>query len=80
MSKLFLGSLNKNRLAVFRKLRSFRDMGALGGGTALTLQIGHRASFDFDIFTREKLHDFLWKEAKRVFGATSEKLLILRIS
>ncbi|MCX6791650.1 MAG: nucleotidyl transferase AbiEii/AbiGii toxin family protein [Candidatus Gottesmanbacteria bacterium] len=75
MSKLFLGSLNKNRLAVFRKLRSFRDMGVLGGGTALALQIGHRASFDFDIFTREKLHNLLWKEAKRVFGETSEKIL-----
>jgi hypothetical protein len=75
MSKLFLGSLNKNRLTVFHKLQSFKDMGVLGGGTALALQIGHRASFDFDIFTNEKLSDRLWKEAKGVFGATSEKTL-----
>lgn len=47
----------------------------LGGGTALALQIGHRASFDFDIFTREKLNNHLWKEAKQVFGETSEKTL-----
>lgn len=67
--------MNKNLLAVFRKLRSFRDMGVLGGGTALALQIGHRASFDFDVFTRGKLHDRLWKEAKHVFGETSEKTL-----
>lgn len=50
-------------------------MGVLGGGTALALQIGHRKSFDFDIFTWEKLPDRLWKEAKRVFGETSEKVL-----
>ena len=75
MSKLFLESLNKDRLAVFHKLRSFREMRVLGGGTALALQIGHRASFDFDIFTREKLNNRLWKEAKHVFGETSEKTL-----
>lgn len=74
MSKLFLESLDKNRSVVFEKLRFFRNMGILGGGTALALQIGHRISFDFDIFTHRKLNDNLWKKAKQVFGEKSEKL------
>lgn len=75
MSKLFLESLDKNRLNVFEKLKSFRNTGFLGGGTALALQIGHRVSFDFDIFTYQKPDAGLWKKAKQVFGEKSEKLL-----
>lgn len=75
MSKLFLESLDKNRSVIFEKLRFFKSMGILGGGTALALQIGHRVSFDFDIFTHQKLNDDLWKEVKQVFGEKSEKLL-----
>ena len=75
MLKLILESLNKNQLLVFKKLSAFKDFGALGGGTALYLQIGHRVSYDFDIFTHEKLKSSLWKKAKEVFGKNSEKLL-----
>jgi len=75
MLKLILESLNKNQLLVFKKLSAFKDFGALGGGTALSLQIGHRVSYDFDIFTHEKLKSSLWKKAKEVFGKNSEKLL-----
>ena len=75
MSKLILESLAENRLRVFRKLQSFRDIGILGGGTALALQIGHRTSFDFDIFTHNKLNNTLWKKAKQVFGEKTEKTL-----
>ena len=75
MSKLILESLDKNRLEVFNKLKSFRDIGVLGGGTALALQIGHRISFDFDIFTYKKLDNFVWKKAKTIFGEKTEKTL-----
>lgn len=75
MSKLFLESLDKNRLRVFEELRSFRDIGVLGGGTALALQIGHRISFDFDIFILQKPDSALWKKAKHIFGEKSEKRL-----
>jgi len=75
MLKLFLESLDKNRLEVFHKLRSFRDIGILGGGTALALQIGHRTSFDFDIFTHNKLNNSLWQKAKNIFGEKTEKTL-----
>lgn len=75
MSKLILESLDENRLKIFHKLQSFRDVGVLGGGTALALQIGHRTSFDFDIFTRDKLNNLLWQKVKSVFGEKTEKIL-----
>lgn len=75
MSKLFLESLDVNRLTVFNKLRNFRNIGILGGGTALALQIGHRKSFDFDIFVNQKIDKRLWQKAKGVFGENSIKIL-----
>jgi len=75
MLKLILESLDKNRLAVLGKLKDFKNIGMLGGGTALSLQIGHRISYDFDIFTHEKLKPTLWSKVKNTFGDSSEKLL-----
>ena len=75
MSKLFLESLDKNRLDIFNKLANFSGLGILGGGTALALQIGHRKSFDFDIFVDQKIDKNLWKKARDVFGKGTIKLL-----
>lgn len=75
MSKLILESLDSKRLLVFHKLNAFRNYGVLGGGTALSLQIGHRISFDFDIFIEEKIDDSLWKRTKKVFGDETSKLV-----
>jgi len=75
MSKLFLESLDSNRLVVLKKLTDFKHLGVLGGGTALSLQIGHRGSYDFDIFIEEKLGSKIWQKAKDVFGKNSIKLL-----
>ncbi|MDP3917974.1 MAG: hypothetical protein Q8Q30_02260 [Candidatus Woesebacteria bacterium] len=71
MSKLFLESLNKDSREVFLKLKEFKKIGILGGGTALALQIGHRLSYDFDIFTDNKLNPYLWAKSKKVFGKYS---------
>lgn len=68
MIDLHLESLDKDRLEVFKKLRSFSSDGVLAGGTAITLQIGHRKSYDFDIFTFEPLQKGLFQKLKRVFG------------
>ncbi len=70
MSKLFLESLDSKRLEVLKKLKTFSDIGVLGGGTALALQIGHRISYDFDIFTHELPSPYLWTKAKKVFGSS----------
>ncbi len=50
MSSFHLELLDNERQRVFRQLASFRGRSVLGGGTALSLQIGHRYSFDFDLF------------------------------
>ncbi len=50
MSVLHYDLLDKERRKVFEKLKTFEKEGILSGGTALLLQIGHRFSFDFDIF------------------------------
>lgn len=75
MSQLILESLDKNRLDVFNKLRTFKGVGILGGGTSLSLQIGHRVSYDFDIFTHGKFPRNLWKDVTITFGKNCQKLL-----
>ena len=68
MTDLFLDILDKNRQEVFSRLGKFSGIGVLAGGTAIALQIGHRQSVDFDIFTNEPLSPNLWDKARRVFG------------
>ncbi len=50
MSSIRLDLLDNERQTVFRQLSPFGRESVLGGGTALSLQIGHRYSFDFDLF------------------------------
>ena len=75
MLKPILESLDKERLFVYNKLEVFRDIGVLGGGTALSLQIGHRVSYDFDIFTYDKFPRNIWQKVKETFGTNCEKML-----
>ena len=75
MSKLILETLDNKRIYTLNKLRSFRDLGTLGGGTALALQIGHRKSYDFDIFVNKEIDKSVWKKVKEVFGENSYKVL-----
>ncbi len=67
--------LDNNRQAVFQKLRAFRDIGSLGGGTAIALQINHRRSYDFDIFLNDPLQYTLLQRARSVFGQKSVQTL-----
>ena len=65
---LFLNVLDSQRAEVFNKLAgSFEDW-YLAGGTALALQIGHRISFDFDLFSQHKIDPALRQEIIRAFG------------
>jgi len=50
MEKLHLDILDAERKEILQKLSAFRSVGFLSGGTALALQLGHRVSYDFDIF------------------------------
>ena len=63
-------ALTEEGKEIFPRLAKFRDF-YLVGGTALALQIGHRRSIDFDLFTRERLSDRLLQQVKRVFAGLS---------
>ena len=68
MEKLHLEILDKKRKAVFQKLSAFHSVGYLSGGTALALQLGHRVSYDFDIFcTKEISSIFPAKIRKEIY-------------
>lgn len=51
---------------IFEKLKYFPDF-YLVGGTALALQIGHRISVDFDLFSKEDIPSTLLRKVRRVF-------------
>lgn len=51
ISNIHLELLDKARQEVLQKLIPVTANFVLGGGTALTLQLAHRKSFDFDFFS-----------------------------
>ena len=59
MSKIHLETLDKSRLEAFQNLSPFKKYGYLAGGTALSLQITHRKSFDFDVFVKRQIDNKL---------------------
>ena len=67
MSKIFLEILDPERQKVFTRLTAFCDDGYLAGGTALALQLGHRVSIDFDVFTflQKDVRDYLNTKKKQ---------------
>ena len=70
-----LEALKLGQREVFNKLDKFSDF-HLVGGTALALQIGHRISVDFDLFSKEDIPKSLIAKIKRVFkGSKIENIL-----
>ncbi len=67
MSSIHLELLDKERRKVFEKLKIFSKTAILGGGTALSLQIAHRLSFDFDLFLERPLKKEDLLKIKRTF-------------
>ena len=60
-------ALTEEGLRVFPALASFGDF-YLAGGTALALQIGHRISVDFDLFSHEPIDRTLLSKVQTVFA------------
>ena len=60
-------ALDKQGEIIFPLLRHFPDF-YLAGGTALALQIGHRKSIDFDLFSTEKISKELLGKVKGAFS------------
>lgn len=82
ISKIHLEVLDKKRQALLQKLTPTLKDFVLGGGTALTLQLVHRKSFDLDFFSSlkitKKLLEKLSKniEIKNVAIDTSDELTL----
>ncbi len=58
MSTLHKEILTEGQVQLLPVLKRFKDDFGLVGGTAIALQIGHRESIDFDLFTKDPEYDF----------------------
>lgn len=74
MSPLYYDLLDKERRKVFEGLKSFQREAILAGGTALCLQIGHRLSFDFDLFLARELKKTDLRKLRRLFKIKEVRL------
>ena len=63
-------ALTEEGKALFPLLKKFSSF-YLAGGTALALQIGHRISVDFDLFSGEAISKNLLTKIKKVFDGRS---------
>lgn len=64
---MYQEALTERGRVLFPRLSRFESF-YLVGGTALALQISHRRSVDFDLFTEKELPDRLLQKVKRVFN------------
>lgn len=67
MSNLYTNIFDPNRADIWDKLKSIPIIGTLGGGTAIALQLGHRISYDFDIFLQSPVPNNLLRKVKTIF-------------
>ena len=68
--------LTQKAKLLFPKLSNFKDAFYLAGGTGLALQIGHRASVDFDLFSGAPIKKTLLKKVEEVFNGESREVLV----
>ncbi|MBI3630963.1 MAG: nucleotidyl transferase AbiEii/AbiGii toxin family protein [Candidatus Sungbacteria bacterium] len=61
-------ALTEKGKEIFAKLPAFAEY-YLAGGTALALHLGHRRSFDFDLFSSGSIPRELLLKVRRIFGA-----------
>lgn len=72
---MHLEAIESEQKKAFQKLRKFSGF-YLVGGTALALQMGHRISVDFDLFSNKKITSNLLEKVKRVFEGFDIKVII----
>jgi len=61
---------------LFPKLSHFKDIFYLAGGTSLALQIEHRVSIDFDLFSEFPIKKTLLKKVEEVFENKTREILV----
>jgi len=83
MSRLYFDILTKEQRETLRSLKVFSRHGILAGGTALAMQLGHRRSYDFDIFFPQPISKRLLLKVKdhfkkvQVLVDTSDELTLI---
>ncbi|MDP1538704.1 MAG: nucleotidyl transferase AbiEii/AbiGii toxin family protein, partial [bacterium] len=72
---MFLEALKSEQKEIFNKLKYFPEF-YLVGGTALALQIGHRISVDFDLFSEKEISPKLLNKVKKIFKGFKIEIVI----
>jgi len=72
---MHLEALKSKQKKIFSKLKNFSHF-YLVGGTALALQIGHRISIDFDLFSKEDISTTLLRKIRRVFEGDKIEIVV----
>ncbi len=70
-----LEALTEKGKEIFSKLGSFDDF-YLAGGTALALQIGHRVSIDFDLFSEKEISKDFLSKIKQIFSEKDVSVVV----
>ena len=68
-------AISLKRQKIFQKLKNFPQF-YLTGGTALALQIGHRMSDDFDLFTEKDISAVLLETVEKIFKESTTDIII----
>ena len=68
MLELYQEIFDPERKKLWEKLAAFTQDGFLAGGTALALQLGHRKSFDFDIFLPNPISSQFYHKVLKILG------------
>ena len=72
---MHLETITSKQKEIFKKLDKFSDF-YLVGGTALALQIGHRISVDFDLFTEKDITHQHLNKVRRVFKGSKIEIIV----
>jgi len=72
---MHLEAISSKRQKIFQKLKNFSQF-YLAGGTALALQIGHRMSNDFDLFTEKDIPSELLEKVEKIFKELTVDIII----
>lgn len=72
---MHLEAISLKRQKIFQKFKNFPQF-YLAGGTALALQIGHRMSDDFDLFTEKDISFELLEKVEKIFKESTIDIII----
>ncbi len=67
--------LTKEQIALLPLVKAFKKKFRLVGGTAIALQIGHRHSIDFDLFSRETFKNSDIQAKAKTFAEIDQKIV-----